>query len=76
MDHSHKNLRFCVASIHPQLVTQRIMCFLKGAAQKESAAPGSEQNQGSADHHRDEGKSQDHAALPRCSHSSKRLLLR
>lgn len=62
VDNSHK-VQFCVTSIYRQLVTQHVMCFLKGAAQKESAAPGSQQNQGSADHHRDEGKSQYHAVV-------------
>lgn len=38
--------------------------FLKGIAQKKSAASGSKQNQGPADHHRDESKTMTHNGLP------------
>lgn len=46
------------------LVPHNVVSVLKGTAQKKSAASGSKQNQGPADHHRDESKNLTHIMQP------------
>lgn len=61
------------------LVPHKVVSFLKGTAQKKPAASGSRQNQGPADHHRDESKNltyniQPIQALTTCSSHHQRIV--